>query len=179
MLNRRAVAICLLVSLLCLPVHAQRSDKDLLERFAKEENDHSQIMKTMHMLADVYGPRLTGSPNHRGAAEWAIKQMQQWGLANAHLEPWDFGHVGLAQRASDCAPDLARERPARLRSTLVDPEHARAGARQRLPVRSSRAADARSIDGILRKRKAKVRGRIVLAGKHNIVPVNLIHQRNV
>ena len=32
-------------------------------------------MKTMHMLSDVYGPRLTGSPNHKRSAEWAIKQM--------------------------------------------------------------------------------------------------------
>ena len=48
----------------------------------------------MHYLTDVYGPRLTGSPNHKAAAEWAIKQMTEWGLENGHLEPWDFGHPG-------------------------------------------------------------------------------------
>src|SRR5947208_16511702 len=95
MLQRRIVANTLLGALLCLPIFAQsQSDKDLLERIRKEERDNSQIMKTEHMLTDVYGPRLTGSPNHKAAAELAIKQMSAWGLSNAHLEPWDFGHVG-------------------------------------------------------------------------------------
>src|SRR5512143_2430956 len=95
MLNRRALAIGLIAVLLYLPVLAQNgSDKDLLERIRQEEKNNSQIMKTMHMLTDVYGPRLTGSPNHKAAAEWAVKQMTAWGLQNAHLEPWDFGHVG-------------------------------------------------------------------------------------
>ena len=30
----------------------------------------------------------------KAAAEWAVKQMTEWGLQNAHLEHWDFGHVG-------------------------------------------------------------------------------------
>jgi len=95
MLNRRALALGLIATLLCLPLLAQsQSDKDLLERIRKEEANNSQIMKTMHMFTDVYGPRLTGSPNHKAAAEWAVKQMTAWGLSNAHLEPWDFGHVG-------------------------------------------------------------------------------------
>src|SRR6266496_1109641 len=95
MLQRRIVAITLIGALLCLPIVAQsRSDKDLLERIRKEEANNSQLMKTEHMLTDVYGPRLTGSPNHKHAAEWVVKQMTAWGLQNAHLEPWDFGHVG-------------------------------------------------------------------------------------
>ena len=95
MLNRRVVALGLMLSLLALPVLAQTSaEKDLLDRIRKEEANNSQIMKTMHMFTDVYGPRLTGSPNHKRAAEWAIKQMAAWGLQNAHLEAWDFGHAG-------------------------------------------------------------------------------------
>jgi carboxypeptidase Q len=73
----RWIALCLIVSLSCVPLLAQNGgDNDLLERIRKEEKDNSQIMKTMHMLTDVYGPRLTGSPNHKHAAEWAIKQMR-------------------------------------------------------------------------------------------------------
>ena len=80
MLKARVIALCLIVSLSCLPLLAQKAaDKDLLERIRKEERDNSQIMKTMHMLADVYGPRLTGSPNHKHAAEWAVKQMTEGG----------------------------------------------------------------------------------------------------
>lgn len=72
--------------------------------------EHLQIMKTMHMLADVYGPRLTGSPNHKQAAEWAIKQMTEWGFENGHLEPWNFGHPGwLNERLTD-KPTQDREK---------------------------------------------------------------------
>jgi carboxypeptidase Q len=60
----------------------------------QEEKAHSEIMRTMHYLSDVYGPRLTGSPQARAAAEWAIKAMAGWGFENGHLEPWEFGHPG-------------------------------------------------------------------------------------
>ena len=53
------------------------------------------------MLTDVYGPRLTGSPNLKGASDWVVKRTTEWGLKNAHLEPWDFGRPGwLNERTS-------------------------------------------------------------------------------
>lgn len=63
-------------------------------RIRKEAREHSELMRTLHYLTDVYGPRLTGSPNYKAAADWAVKEMTAWGLVNAHLEPWDFGHPG-------------------------------------------------------------------------------------
>ena len=51
-------------------------------------------MRTMHFLTDVYGPRLTGSPHAKAAAEWVVKTMGGWGFENGHLEPWEFGHPG-------------------------------------------------------------------------------------
>jgi carboxypeptidase Q len=65
-------------------------------RIRKEAREHSELMRTLHYLTDVYGPRLTGSPNYKAAADWAARQMTSWGLVNAHLEPWDFGHPGWA-----------------------------------------------------------------------------------
>src|SRR5688572_21143265 len=73
---------------------APAQDADILARIRKEGMDNSQIMRTMHYLTDVYGPRLTGSPNHKAAAEWTVMQMIEWGLTNGRLEPWDFGHPG-------------------------------------------------------------------------------------
>ncbi len=76
-------------------------DKDVNARIRKEGWDNSQIMRTMHYLTDVYGPRLTGSPNHENAAKWAVQQMEQWGFKNGKLEPWDFGRAGwLNEKAS-------------------------------------------------------------------------------
>ena len=71
----------------------ERIDQDMNARIRKEGMENSQIMKTMHYLTDVYGPRLTGSPNHENAAKWAVKQMETWGFKNGKLEPWDFGTI--------------------------------------------------------------------------------------
>jgi hypothetical protein len=44
---------------------------------------------------------IPGSPNHKRAAEWAIKQMTEWGFANGHLEPRELKHSGwLNERMS-------------------------------------------------------------------------------
>ncbi len=174
MLKPRNIALCLIVSLSSVPLLAQSAaDKDLLERIRKEEVANSQIMKTEHMLTDVYGPRLTGSPNHKGAAEWAIKQMTAWGLQNAHLEPWDFGHVGwlnerlTAHMISPIKDVLTCEVLAWTPSTRGA---VRAKAYQMiLPERPSQE----QLTAFFEKEKTKVRGRIVLVGKHTIVPVNL------
>ena len=170
----RLVALGLIVSLSCVPLLAQKTaDKDLLERIRKEEATNSQIMKTEHMLADVYGPRLTGSPNHKGAAEWAIKQMSAWGLQNAHLEPWDFGHPGwLNERLT--AHMIAPVKDVLTCEVLAWTPSTRGPVRAKayqmiLPERPSQG----QLTAFFEKEKAKVRGRIVMAGKHTVVPINL------
>ena len=80
-----------------LPYAAQSAlDPDINDKIRKEEAANSQVMRTLHYLADVYGPRVTGSPNHKAAAEWAVKTMTGWGMQNGHLEPWDWGKPGWA-----------------------------------------------------------------------------------
>jgi hypothetical protein len=46
------------------------------------------------VLTDVYGPRLTGSPNLKAAGEWAVRRLESWGLTGGRLEPWNFGRPG-------------------------------------------------------------------------------------
>jgi hypothetical protein len=72
----------------------EKVDQTTGARIKSEELEKSQIMHTLHMLTDRYGPRVTGTPNHEAAAKWVVKQLTDWGLKNAHLEPWDFGHPG-------------------------------------------------------------------------------------
>ena len=173
MLNRRFVALCLILFMLWLPVGAQNGGGDLLSRIRKEAMDRSQIMKTMHMFTDVYGPRLTGSPNHKAAAEWAVKQMTAWGLENAHLEPWDFKHPGwlnerlTAHLISPVKDPLVCEVLAWTPSTKGTVQ---AKAYQLvLPERPSQE----QLTIFLNNYKAKVRGKIVLIGKPAVIPVNL------
>jgi hypothetical protein len=80
---------------------AERIDRAVNARIRQEGLDNSQILRTVHYLTDVYGPRLTGSPNHENAAKWAVKQMESWGMVNGRLEPFEFGRPGwLNDKAS-------------------------------------------------------------------------------
>jgi hypothetical protein len=63
-------------------------DQEMVARIKEEGLQRSQVMETLSYLTDVYGPRLTGSPEIKRASEWAISKMTQWGLADAHLEAW-------------------------------------------------------------------------------------------
>ena len=175
---KRFVALLLVLSLLTLSVVAQNGSGDLLTRIRAEAMERSQIMKTMHMFTDVYGPRLTGSPNHKAAADWAVKQMTAWGLENAHLEPWDFKHPGwlnerlTAHIISPVKDPLVCEVLSWTPSTkgtvqakayqLILPE---APQGQRLTQEQ--------LTKFFAGNKARVRGRIVLVGKAAVVPVNL------
>ena len=49
-------------------------------------------MDTMFWLTDRYGPRLMGSPEFEEAGDWAVKQLQSWGVANVHKERFAFGN---------------------------------------------------------------------------------------
>jgi carboxypeptidase Q len=95
MRKQRPACFAVLVVLGSVLVLAEeRPDQAIFWKIRQEGTDNSQILRTLHMLTDVYGPRLTGSPNLKAAGEWAIQQMQSWGMKNGHLEPWDFGHPG-------------------------------------------------------------------------------------
>ncbi len=93
----RYLAIALLFQSLVLPgaLFAQAvAPSDINAAIRKEGMENSKIMNTIHFLSDLYGPRLTGSPNHVDAAKWAAREMQSWGFDVGKLEPWEFGHQG-------------------------------------------------------------------------------------
>ena len=92
------IAGAVLASLLLVPVAGQQADTDVIWRIRREATEHSRIERTVHMLTDRYGPRLTGSPNLRAASDWVVTQLTEWGLERAHLEPWDFGHPGWSNQ---------------------------------------------------------------------------------
>ena len=63
-------------------------DTAAIGKFEEEGLQHSHVMETMSYLSDVYGPRLTNSPNIREAGDYAVKTLGSWGLANVREEPW-------------------------------------------------------------------------------------------
>ena len=175
--------------LTAIPFSAQETlDPSINDKIRQEEAAHSQVMRTEHFLTDVYGPRLTGSPNHKAAAEWAVKQMTEWGLTNGHLEPWEFGHPGWANervearivspmKAALVAQPLAwtpgTNGPVTARAfNLVVPEGPESpnavpgrGPQRLGPTQAELTAYLDSI-------KDKVTGAAVLVGRPAVVPVN-------
>src|SRR6202166_540519 len=63
-------------------------DPAVIGKFQDEGAQNSHVMEVMGYLTDVYGPRLTNSPNIREAGEYAVKTLGAWGLANVHEEKW-------------------------------------------------------------------------------------------
>ena len=97
MTYRRTLALTItLAVLVVLPLLAEwpvteKIDLDAIYRIKEEGLQRSKVMEIESYLTDVYGPRLTGSPNIKEAGEWAQKTMKEWGLVNVHTETWPFG----------------------------------------------------------------------------------------
>lgn len=82
-----------------LPLVASETiDYDSINKIKQQglNPDNSKVMEIMSYLTDVYGPRLTGSPNVQKAGDWTVAKMKEWGLVNTALEPW-----------TPCPPDVA------------------------------------------------------------------------
>ena len=150
---------------------AERIDAEVYWKIRREGTERSEAMQTLHVLTDMYGPRLTGSPNFKAAADWTVKRMNAWGFKNAHLEPWDFGHPGwLNERLS--AHITSPVKDALVCEALAwTPGTNGAVTGQAfqlvLPERPTKAELTAFLDGM----KERVKGKIVLVGKHQIVPV--------
>lgn len=171
MIRRAAASFSLLV--LCAFAFAaeEKIDSAVNWKIRQEATENSQVMRIVHFLTDVYGPRLTGSPNLKAACEWAVRQMQEWGLENGHLEPWDFGHPGWTNEkysAHVTAPykdHLTCEVVAWTPSTKGV---VRAQAVQIVPPeRPTQEALTKYLESV----KEKVKGKIVLVGAHRPVPI--------
>ena len=172
----RFTFIYLLLSGFILPGAALAQDTKTAEINAairKEENENSRIMHTLHILTDLYGPRLTGSPNHVNAAKWVARELGQWGFENTTLEPWEFGHPGwVGERATGLMlkpvqDTLTFEVVAWTPSTkgVITSD----AVNIVLPDRPTQE----ELTAYLVSVKDQVNGQIVLVGKAAIVPVTL------
>lgn len=90
MFSKKALAYVLLaIAAIPLLLYAEEKvDLSVVNRIKTEAFSDSKVMDTMFYLADVYGPRLTGSPNFQAAGDWAVKRLQEYGLVNVKEEKW-------------------------------------------------------------------------------------------
>jgi len=107
-----AVLVLVLPSVVALP-SAQQGDADMLARIRAEGLQRSRALSLYRVLTDEIGARLTGSPAHVQAARWASERFAEWGLANLHLEPYEFGrgwqldHISVAMTEPRYVPLIA------------------------------------------------------------------------
>jgi len=74
---------------LCVSAFAQEQvDMAAVQKIRTEGLDKSQVMDIAFQITDVAGPRLSNSPGLKRAQDWAVKQFNEWGLKNVHLEAW-------------------------------------------------------------------------------------------
>ena len=75
-------------------------DAGTVSRLKQEALTRSQVMDHVTWMSDVFGPRVTGTPNYARAADWAVKRLTEWGLANVHQERFAFGQGWRVERFS-------------------------------------------------------------------------------
>jgi hypothetical protein len=149
-------------------------DRDVNWKIRREATDNSHILKILHVLTDVYGPRLTGSPNLKGASEWVMKQATEWGLSNAHLEPWDFGHSGwLNERLAVHVVTPVRDALVAEALAWTPGTNGAVTAETvsiELPQRVTKDQLAQALD----QHRARVKGRIVMVGAPEVLHVTIV-----
>jgi hypothetical protein len=78
----------------------ERAGSDMVARIRTEGLQRSRALALYRTLTDEIGARLTASPAHIQAARWARDRFTEWGLADAHLEPYEFGRGWSLERIS-------------------------------------------------------------------------------
>jgi len=91
--------------LLAAPALAEDVDLEVVHRIKQEAFLNSKVMDYMHLIADENGPRMSGSPAYRRAAEAAVAAFKAAGIEKAEIEPsghfgrgWDWTRVAVQMK---------------------------------------------------------------------------------
>jgi hypothetical protein len=155
-MKRTATLALLFLSLPLLA--ADEPDLTMQTRIRQEAFRNSKVMESAQGLIDAIGPRLTGSPNMKKANEWTRKRLEDFGLANAHLESW--GPFGRGWSYQSCSVRLVSPDVAQLEALPRAWAPGTSG-----PVRGKVVQMKFTTKEELEKYKGKVTGKIVLAGE--------------
>ena len=162
----------LVVSVSAAQAPGESIDTAANAKIRAEGMERSKIMWIEHYLADVYGPRPIGSPNHKAAAEWAVKTMTSWGMVNGHLEPFTWRGVGwLPGRATGVITSPVK---ANLKFEAVpwSPSTNGTVSGEVVVVAPPDAPTDAELTAYLSSLAPRVKGHIVMAGPPPAVPVN-------
>jgi carboxypeptidase Q len=142
------------------PAQVTPEDKDMANKLAGSVYT-GPLMQTERELADGFGGRLSGSPAHNRAAEWAVAKFKSYGIATAHLEPFTMPNGW--QRGSAHATMLApMNRPLHLESLGWTPSTKGGGVTGEVVI-----LDDVSVDNI-KANAGKLKGKIVMLDTQKI-----------
>ncbi|MCI0416814.1 M20/M25/M40 family metallo-hydrolase [bacterium] len=79
---------CLMLGLAVFAQSAEEVDLSVVHQIKKESFQNGKVMDHMFSLTDLNGPRLSGSPEYKSAADWAVGKLKEWGITSAGLESW-------------------------------------------------------------------------------------------
>lgn len=151
----------------------EQIDHEMYGRIRAEALERSQIMHTLHMLTDVYGPRLTGSPNLKAASDWVVERSTEWGLKNAHLEPWDWGRPGWANERTSVFITSPVKDSLVVEALAWTPGTNGAVAAAAVLIEPPARVTREQLNAYFEDHRARVKGRVVLAGPPGTVPVTI------
>ena len=138
-------------------VAAETPDLTMQTRIRQEEFRNSKVMEIASGLMDFVGARLTGSPNMKRANEWTRDKVTEFGLSDAHLEPW--GPFGTGWSYESCSLRLLSPDVVQLWAL---PRAWSAGTTG--PIRGSAVKVKLETKEDLEKNKGKLAGKFVLLG---------------
>jgi len=175
-MSSRALIAAALVALTvpAAPLAQETVDRDIQWKIRREATDNSQIMRVLQVLTDVYGPRLTGSPNLKGAADWVVKETTAWGLKNAHLEPWNFGHPGwLNERLSVHIVSPVKDALV-VEALAWTPGTNGPVTASTMPLELPSRPTQSQLTAFLDTQRGAVKGKIVMVGKPEVLSVTIV-----
>ena len=154
---------------------ADSVDLAAVSRIKAEAFEHSKVMEHLQYLTDIYGPRLTASPEFKEAADWAVKRLQEYGLENVHMEKW--GPFGRSWTLEKFSLEMLQPRYSMLAAWPLawsaNTNGAVSGEPVYAPLPGSRghAQSEAAFNQYVEKYKGTLRGKVVLISEqvHNII----------
>jgi len=89
---KRVAFLILIICSVSIAMARQGIDYDAVYKIKNEGLNNSKVEEIAFHLIDESGPRLSNSPGYQRASNWAVDQLEEWGLQNVNLESWgEFG----------------------------------------------------------------------------------------
>jgi carboxypeptidase Q len=97
-MHRHLAALAALLILTIAVRATAGAQPGVLQQIRTEALQKSQVMNWFDHLVIAIGPRLTGSPEYKAAADWSRDTLTSFGLANSMLEAFEFGRGWALER---------------------------------------------------------------------------------